>query len=155
MSISALRRVASMWSAWQALPDRKHPRRQILDRTLVARAAGWETLGEQVFRMFLGRGGLRVARREVVVLGDGASGIRSLWELHFPGCRALLDPWHLWEKVKQRAREVLGSRERALEAAQQAYGLLKRGALAQAKALIEAWAAPGEGAREARRLLLA
>ena len=54
-----------------------------------------------------------------------------------------------------RAREVLGSRERALEAAQQAYGSLKRGAVAQAKALIEAWPAPGEGAREAQRRLLA
>jgi len=147
--------VASMWSAWQELADRKQPRRQILDRTLVARAAGWEKLGEQVWRMFLGRGGLHVPRPEVVVLGDGASGIRSLWELRFPWCRALLDPWHLWEKVKERAREVIGHRERALEAAQRAYERLKRGAVDQAEALIQRWPAEGEWARERRERLLA
>src|SRR5919109_636987 len=91
--------VGSLWSAWRDLPERKTPRRVITDRTVVARAAGWEQLGEQVWRVFVQRGGLRRPTPEVVVLGDGAAGIRSLWELHFPGCLALLDPWHLWEKV--------------------------------------------------------
>ena len=147
--------VGSLWSAWRELPDRQHPRRQILDRTLVARAAGWEKLGEAVWRIFVGRGGLRWPPPEVVVFGDGASGIRSLWELCFPGCRALLDRWHLWEKVKQRAREVLGHRQPALEAAQRVYERLKRGAVDQAKALIQRWPAEGEWARERRARLVA
>jgi hypothetical protein len=147
--------VGSMWSAWKDLPDRKHPRREILDRTLMARAGGWEKLGEQVWRMFVGRGGLRKPRPEVVVLGDGASGIRSLWELQFPWCRALLDRWHLWEKVKERAREVIGHRERALNAAQGVYERLKRGAVDQAQALIQLWPATNEWARKRRERLLA
>ena len=155
--------VGSLWSAWRDLPERKHPRRLILDRTFVARALGWEELGAQVWRVFVARGGrekarpsLRTSERtEVVVLGDGAAGIRSLWEMWFPGCRALLDPWHLWKKVKERAREVLGNRERALGAAQMVYGRLKRGALAEACELIELWPAGSDWARERRVRLLA
>jgi hypothetical protein len=147
--------VASMWSAWGDLPNRKEPRRQILDRTLLARAAGWEKLGEQVWRLFLGRGGLEKPRPEVVVLGDGANGIRSLWELRFPRCLALLDRWHLWEKVKERAREVLGDRAAALQAAQQVYERLKRGGVEEAAALIRGWPAVSERARQRRAKLLA
>jgi hypothetical protein len=147
--------VGSLWSAWKDLPDRKQPRREITDRTLVARARGWERLGEQVWRVFRQRGGVRYPTPEVVVLGDGASGIRSLWELYFPGCRALLDPWHLCEKVKERAREVLGHRERARGAAQVVYERLKRGAVDEARELIELWPATSERARERRQRLLA
>ena len=147
--------VASLWSTWQELPNRKHRRRTITDRTLVARASGWEALGEQVWRVFVQRGGRRRPQPEVVVLGDGASGIRSLWERYFPHGRALLDPWHLWEKVKERAREVLGHRERALGAAQVVYERLKRGAVEEAREWIELWPAASERARERRERLLA
>jgi hypothetical protein len=147
--------VASLWSAWQEVSHRTHPRRLILDRTLVARARGWEKLGEQAWRLFVGRGGLRWPSPEVVVLGDGASGIRSLWELFFPGCRALLDRWHLWEKVKERAREVFGQRQPALDAAQRVYAELKRGAVDPAQALIAGWPAATDWARERRDRLLA
>lgn len=64
-------------------------------------------------------------RAEVVVQGDGASGIRSPWEGNFPSCRAILDPWHLWEKVKERARQVWGSKAAALPAAQAVYRALR------------------------------
>lgn len=147
--------VGSLWSAWKELPNRQHRRREITDRTLVARAAGWEKLGEQVWRVFRQRGGVHSPGPEVVVLGDGASGIRSLWELYFPHCRALLDPWHLWEKVKQRAREVLGERERALGAAQVVYERLRRGAVDEARALIELWPVRSEWGRQQRDRLLA
>ena len=147
--------VGSLWSAWKDLSDRQHPRREITDRTLVARAAGWEKLGEQVWRVFRQRGGVRRPAPEVVVLGDGASGIRSLWELYFPGCRALLDPWHLWKKVKQRAREVIGHRERAVGAAQVVYERLKRGAVDEAKELIGLWPAATDWACGRRERLLA
>jgi hypothetical protein len=105
--------------------------------------------------MFVQRGGLRSPAPEVVVLGDGAQGIRSLWEQHFPECLALLDPWHLWEKVKQRSGEVFRDRERALGAAQGLYARLKRGAVAEALELIQCWPTPGEWARERRARLLA
>jgi hypothetical protein len=148
--------VGSLWSAWKDLPDRKHPRREIKDRVIVARALGWEKLGAQVWRLFVARGGLQAPRpEEVVVLGDGASGIRSLWELYFPFCRALLDPWHLWEKVKDRAREVLGHRERGLGAAQVVYDQLKRGAIDEARERIELWPAATEWGRGRRDRLLA
>jgi hypothetical protein len=147
--------VGSMWSAWRELPERKHPRREILDRTVVARAELWDKFGEQVWRLFVGRGGLQGARPEVIVLGDGASGIRSLWELWFPWCRALLDPWHLWEKVKQRAKEVLGHRERALAAAEWVYERLKHGAVEEAREGVELWPAATAWAQERRDKLLA
>jgi len=86
--------VGSLWSAWEELPHRSHPRRRITDRILVARVGGWQKLGEQVWRVFRQRGGVRRPAPEVIVLGDGAAGIRSLWELYFPRCLALLDPWH-------------------------------------------------------------
>jgi len=89
------------------------------------------------------------------VLGDGVSGIRSLWERHFPGCRAVLDPWHLWEKVKEGVRDVLGDRGRALEAAQVEYARLKRGLVAEARELIELWPAASEQAQERGTRLLA
>jgi hypothetical protein len=147
--------VGSRWSAWRELPNRKEPRREIVDRTLVARAEGWEALGRQVWRVFVQRGGVRWPTPEVVVLGDGASGIRSLWEHYFPRCRALLDPWHLWEKVKQRAREVVGHRERALGAAQVVYARLRHGALAEARELIGLWPVASEWGRQQRERLLA
>jgi len=147
--------VASWWSAWRELPDRRHPRREITDRTLHARALGWEALGEQVWRVFVARGGVREPAPEVVILGDGARGIRSLWELHFPECRALLDPWHLWEKVKERAREVLGDRARGLGAAEGVYRQLRRGAVAAACELVAHWPASTPWAQERRDRLLA
>ena len=147
--------VGSLWSAWKELPHRKQPRRQLLDVTVVARAEGWAKLGEQVWRQFVQRGGTRVPEAEVGVLGDGAPGIRSLWEQHFPGCRAILDPWHVWEKVKTRAREVFGTRERVLGAAQVLYARLKRGALEEARALLDLWPATNARAEERREKLRA
>ena len=147
--------VGSFWSAWRELPNRKHFRRQIIDATVVARAMGWEKLGEQVWRMFVHRGGLAQPQApEVVVLGDGARGIRSLWELHFPDCLALLDPWHLWEKVKLRSREVFGYRRAAKEATRAVYRELRRGAVEAAQALVEAWPAREERAQRAQQRLL-
>jgi hypothetical protein len=147
--------VGSLWSAWRDVLDRQHPRREITDRTLVARSGGWEPLGAQVWRVFVQRGGLRAPRPEVVVLGDGAAGIRSLWEHYFPHALALLDPWHLWEKVKARAREVLGDRERALGAAQVVYARLRRGAVEEARELIAHWPATTAWACARRERLLA
>ncbi len=81
---------------WQTRgPQRQTPRREITDRIVVARAAGWETLREQVWRVFSTRGGPDEPGREVV-LGDGTAGIRSLRE-----------------KVKTRARQVWRRREAA------------------------------------------
>lgn len=71
------------------------------------------------------------------------------------GRRALLDPWHLWVKVKARAREVLGHRKRALGAAPGVYERLKRGAVEEARELVELCPAANEGARERRERLLA
>lgn len=51
-------------------------------------------LGEQVWRLFCERGGLRHPAA-VCVLGDEAPGIRTLQEQHLPQARRLLDPWHL------------------------------------------------------------
>jgi hypothetical protein len=147
--------VGSLWSASEELPHRSHLRRRISDRTLVARTGGWAKLGEQVWRVFRQRGGVRRPAPDVVVLGDGAVGIRSLWELYFPRCLALLDPWHLWEKVKQRAREVIGERQRALEATRGVYERLRRGAVDPARQLVALWPAQGEWACKQRNRLLA
>lgn len=146
--------VGSLWSHCVELPGRRHPRREIRDRTVVARAQGWEVLGRHVWRMFAARGGAVGEQTEVVVLGDGASGIRSLWELHFGGCLALLDPWHLWEKVKQRSREVLGKKEAAWEACQAVWEHLKVGAVGPARKLIEAWPASSDWAKGQRERLI-
>ena len=104
--------------------------------------------------MFRQRGGVRRPAPEVIVLGDGAAGIRSLWELYFPRCLALLDPWHLWEKLKQRAREVIGERHRSLEATRGVYERLRRGAVDQARQMIALWPAQGEWACKQRDRLL-
>lgn len=138
--------VGSLWSAWRDLPDRTHPRRQILDATVVARAQGWEALGRHVWREFVQRGGAALSGSEIVVLGDGASGIRSLWEMHFGEALAILDPWHLWEKVKQRSRQVLGRGKAAHTACQEVYQALKEGAVARAQELVRQWRAPSEAA---------
>ena len=147
--------VGSWWSAWQDVPHRTHPRRVITDRWLVARAAGWDALGAQVWRIFRQRGGVRQPAPEVVVLGDGAAGIRSLWEHYFPRCRALLDPWHLWEKVKARAGEVLGERARALGAAQTVYARLQHGEVDAALELVGLWPAATAWAAAQRERLQA
>jgi hypothetical protein len=110
--------VGSLFSATRELPGRRHRRCDVLDRTVVARAQGWSALGEQVWRLFVQRGGAQRPEPEVVVLGDGAAGIRSVWELHFPQAVALLHPWHLWEKVKVRSREVWGRGAEAWQACQ-------------------------------------
>jgi len=89
------------------------------------------------------------------VLGEGAAGIRSLWELHFPHCLALLDPWHLWEKVKTRAKEGFRHRERALGAAQVVDERLKRGAVEEARELIALWPTPSAWAEARRERLVA
>lgn len=146
--------VGSLWSRCVAIPARRHPRRAITDRTVVARAHGWETLGRHVWKMFVTRGGATGEAPEVVVLGDGASGIRSLWEFHFGGCLAVLDPWHLWEKVKQRSREVIGNKRAAWEACQAVWEPLKVGAVEEARKLIEQWPAPSEWASKQQARLL-
>ncbi len=146
--------VGSLWSAWRELPDRKHPRRQITDATVVARARGWDALGRQVWRMFVERGGATQRGAEIVVQGDGAAGIRSLWELHFGEALTILDPWHLWEKVKERSRQVLGRGKPAREACQEVYRKLKVGAVDQAQKLVRAWPAATEGARKQQERLL-
>jgi hypothetical protein len=133
--------VGSLWSAWRELPDRTHPRRQITDATVVARAQGWEALGRQVWREFVQRGGAALRQTEIVVLCDGASGIRSLWELQFGEALAILDPWHLWEKVKERSRQVLGKGEAARQACQVVYEALKEGAVTQAQEWVQEWPA--------------
>lgn len=131
--------VGSLWSAWRELPDRTHPRRQITDATVVARAQGWEALGRQVWREFVQRGGAVCQEAQIVVLCDGAQGIRSLWEMHFGEALAILDPWHLWEKVKERSRQVLGKGEAARTACQGVYAALKKGAVLQAQELVRGW----------------
>jgi hypothetical protein len=146
--------VGSLWSRCVEVAGRRHARREITDRSVVARAAGWETLGRHVWSMFVRRGGAVGEGTEVVVLGDGASGIRSLWELHFGGCLALLDPWHLWEKVKQRSREVLGKKEVAWEACQAVWEWLKVGAVDAARQRIEAWPAASDWAKGQRERLI-
>lgn len=147
--------VASLWSAWKVRTRCEPPRRVITEATFVARAAGWEQFGRWVWHEFAARGGRGGPDRETVVLGDGASGIRSLWEFYFPKALVLLDPWHLWERVKQRAREVLRDRQRALGAAQVVYERLRRGALAEAQELVEHWPAPTEWTAQQRTRLLA
>ncbi len=146
--------VGSLWSAWQELPDRKHPRREITDAMVVARAEGWEALGRQVWRLFVQRGGAARPGAEIMVLGDGASGIRSLWELHFGEAVAILDPWHLWEKVKERSRQVLGKGEAARIACQEVYQALKEGAVRQAQELVRGWPAQTAGERKWQKRLL-
>jgi hypothetical protein len=128
--------VASLWSAWRELPDRKHPRRELTDVTVVA------------------RGGLSPAGAEWYVFGDGASGIRSLWEQHLPAGRLVLDRWHLWEKLKERSRAVFGRGPRARSACKEAYALLKQGAVERAQELVAAWPARSEWAAEQRDRLL-
>lgn len=145
--------VGSLWSAWRDLPDRKHPRRQITDATVVARAQGWEALGRQVWREFVQRGGA-LGQGQIVVLCDGAQGIRSLWEYHFGEALAILDPWHLWEKVKARSRQVLGKGEGATTACRGVYTALKEGAVSQAQELVRSWPARTEFAAKWRERLL-
>ena len=41
--------IASLWSASREIPDRQHPRRELTDVTVVARAQGWEALGRQLW----------------------------------------------------------------------------------------------------------
>jgi hypothetical protein len=147
--------VGSLWSHCREIPGRKHPRREITDRTMVARAQGWSALGRQVWRVFVQRGGAVSGDTQVVVLGDGASGIRSLWELHFADALALLDPWHLWEKVKQRSREVLGRGEASFAACQEVWAELKVGAVERALKLVRPWSAQSEWARGQRDRLVA
>jgi hypothetical protein len=146
--------VASLWSAWRDLPGRKHLRRQITDATVVARAQGWEALGRHVWREFVQRGGAALRGAEIVVLGDGASGIRSLWELHFGEALVILDPWHLWEKVKERSRQVLGKGEKARQACQEVYQVLKEGAVLRAQELVRQWPARRDRERYWQRRLL-
>jgi hypothetical protein len=145
--------VASLWSAWRELPDRQHPRRELTDVTVLARAQGWEALGRHLWRMIVARGGLTPAGAEWLVFGDGAKGIRSLWEQYLPGGQLILDRWHLWEKLKQRSREVFGRGPRALAACKEAYALLKQGAVVRAQALVAAWPAPNEWAARQRERL--
>ncbi len=146
--------VGSLWSGWRELPDRKHPRREITDATVVARAQGWEALGRQVWRLFVQRGGAALPGAEIVVLGDGASGIRSLWELHFGEALVILDPWHLWEKVKARSRQVLGKGEVARQACREVYQALKVGAVEQAQEWVGQWPVRSEEGRKWRERLL-
>jgi hypothetical protein len=146
--------VASLWSASRAIPDRKHPRRELTDVTVLARAQGWEALGRHLWRMIVARGGLTPAGAEWFVFGDGASGIRSLWEQYLPGGRLVLDRWHLWEKLKERSREVFGRGPRALAACKEAYALLKQGAGERAQELVAAWPARSEWAEKQRERLL-
>ena len=145
--------VASLWSAWRELPDRKQPRRELTDVTVLARAEGWEALGRQLWGMIVARGGLTPVGAEWFVFGDGASGIRSLWEQYLPGGRLVLDRWHLWEKVKERSREVFGRGPQALAACKEAYALLKRGAVVRARELVAAWPARSEWAARQRQRL--
>jgi hypothetical protein len=145
--------VASLWSAWRELPHRKQPRRELTDVTVVARAQGWEALGRQVWRMIVARGALTPPGAEWLVFGDGAHGIRSLWEQFLPAGRLVLDRWHLWEKLKERSREVFGRGAQALAACQEAYALLKQGAVARAQELIAAWPARSEWAAQQRQRL--
>jgi hypothetical protein len=146
--------VGSLWSGWRELPDRTHPRREITDACVVARAQGWEALGRQVWRLFVQRGGAGLPGAEIVVLGDGASGIRSLWELHFGGALAILDPWHLWEKVKERSRQVLGKGEGTRQACQEVYRALKVGAVEEAQAIVRQWPVRSEEGRKWQERLL-
>jgi len=145
--------VGSLWSAWRELPNRKHPRREITDATVVARAQGWEALGRHVWRLFVQRGGAALPGVEIVVEGDGAQGIRSLWELHFGEALMILDPWHLWEKVKERSRQVLGKGEGARQACQEVYQALKVGAVQTALQLVGEWPAATEKAGKWRQRL--
>jgi hypothetical protein len=144
--------VASLWSAWRELPHRQHPRRELTDVTVVARAQGWEALGHQVWRMIVERGGLTPGA-EWFVFGDGARGIRSLWEQFLPEGRLLLDRWHLWEKLKERSRQVFGRGSQALAACQEAYAALKQGAVERAQELVAAWPAGSEWAAKQRQRL--
>ncbi len=146
--------VASLWSASREIPDRQHPRRELTDVTVLARAQGWEALGRHLWRMIVARGGLTPAGAEWFVFGDGASGIRSLWEQFLPGGRLVLDRWHLWEKLKERSREVFGRGPQALAACKEAYALLKQGAVDRAQALVAAWPARSERAEKQRARLL-
>jgi len=146
--------VASLWSAYREIPDRQHPRRELTDVTRVAHAHGWEALGRQLWGMIVARGGLTPAGAAWFVFGDGASGIRSLWEQFLPGGRLLLDRWHLWEKLKERSREVLGRGPRALAACKEAYAMLKQGAVERAQELVAAWPARSEWAEKQRERLL-
>src|SRR5438445_9123775 len=145
--------VASLWSAWRELPDRQHPRRELTDVTVLARAQGWEALGRHLWRMIVAREGLTPAGAEWFVFGDGAKGIRSLWEQFLPEGRLLLDRWHLWEKRKERSREVFGRGPQALAACQEAYALLKQGAVVRAQELVAAWPAHTEWAEKQRQRL--
>jgi hypothetical protein len=88
------------------------------------------------------------------VFGDGAHGIRSLWEQFLPGGRLLLDRWHLWEKLKERSRAVLGRGPQALAACQEAYAALKHGAVAQAQQLVAVWPLRNERAAQQQARLL-
>ncbi len=146
--------VASLWSAWREFPHRQHLRRELTDVTVVARAQGWEALGRQLWGMIVARGGLTPASAEWFVFGDGASGIRSLWEQFLPGGRLLLDRWHLWEKLKERSRAVFGRGPQARAACQEAYAALKQGAVAQARQLVAAWPARNEWAAQQQARLL-
>lgn len=146
--------VGSLWSAWRERPGRQQPRREITDATVVARAQGWAALGRHVWRLFVQRGGTTQPDPEIVVLGDGAAGIRSLWELHFGAALTILDPWHLWEKVKQRSRQVLGKGTAGREACQAVYRALKAGAVTAAQAQVRQWPTPTAEARKWRDRLL-
>src|SRR6266568_4967149 len=100
------------------------------------------------------RTGLTPAGAEWFVFGDGASGMRSLWEQYLPGGRLVLDRWHRWEKLKERSREVFGRGPQALAACKEAYALLKQGAVDRAQALVAAWPARSERAEKQRARLL-
>jgi hypothetical protein len=147
--------VGTLWSAWTWRTQCHPPRREVQDKTCVARTGGWEALGRLVWHEFRARQGGSRPEGEVVVLGDGASGIRSLWEFFFPQALALLDPWHVWKKVKERARQVLRSREEAWAAARAVYAQLRRGRVDEARRLVANWPTATSVAETQRNRLLA
>jgi hypothetical protein len=92
--------VGSLGSTCRDVPQRAHPWRGITDKSLLAGAKGWETFGWRLWRAYKPREGEMSQPPEALVLGDGASGIQSLRERHFPDSRGIQDPWHLHETVQ-------------------------------------------------------
>jgi hypothetical protein len=70
----------------------------LMDKRSYASIEGSEAFGEKFFLECVGQGVLRA--KEVFLIGDGASWIRTLKENYFPEAIGVLDIWHLERELR-------------------------------------------------------
>ena len=67
------------------------------------------TIAETIYALVWNQG---LADQELIVVGDGASWIRSIRDPYFPTARSLLDWWHLKERVHRDLQKMLPATQR-------------------------------------------